>query len=307
MSNQKPRTEQEHLSILKSRGMLFEDEKKALAFLSRVSYFRLKYYWMDMLDKETEHDFIANTHFSTVVERYEFDKALRQIIFGAVGILEIGLRTRIINVISEQYGSGLWYLDKALFENEKYHEDFVLELKYEFGRSTDPFARDYINSHAGWDKNTLIGDNPDAWMIFETASFGTLSKMYKNLKPQLPARSAIANSFGLYSAKDLSSWLEAISMLRNIVAHHSRLWYRIFPKKPTNLKGHRDKWLASDMTEGQKQRVFGPISALLYLSNAIFPENNIKRDILALFDAHPNIPVYQLGFTKGWRENPIWK
>ena len=72
-----------------------------------------------MLDKETEHDFIANTHFSTVVERYEFDKALRQIIFGAVGILEIGLRTRIINVISEQYGSGLWYLDKALFENPK--------------------------------------------------------------------------------------------------------------------------------------------------------------------------------------------
>ena len=82
-------------------------------------------------------------------------------------------------------------------------------------------------------------------------------------------------------------------MLRNIVAHHSRLWYRIFPKKPTNLKGHRDKWLASDMTEGQKQRAFGPISALLYLCNAIFPENNI--------------PVYQLGFTKGWRENPIWK
>ena len=99
--------------------MLFEDEKKAQAFLSRVSYFRLKYYWIDMLDKETEHDFIANTHFSTVVERYEFDKALRQIIFGAVGILEIGLRTRIINVISEQYGSGLWYLDKALFENPK--------------------------------------------------------------------------------------------------------------------------------------------------------------------------------------------
>ena len=61
------------------------------------------------------------------------------------------------------------------------------------------------------------------------------------------------------------------------------------------------------MPEGQKQRAFGSISALLYLCNAIFPENNIKRDILVLFDAHPDIPVYQLGFTKGWRANPIWK
>ena len=32
------------------------------------------------------------------------------------------------------------------------------------------------------------------------------------------------NEFGLYSSKDLSSWLEAISVLRNAVAHHSRLW-----------------------------------------------------------------------------------
>ena len=28
----------------------------------------------------------------------------------------------------------------------------------------------------------MEGDNPDAWMILESATFGTLSKMYKNLK-----------------------------------------------------------------------------------------------------------------------------
>ena len=75
--------------MLKSRGMLFENDEKALAFLSRVSYFRLKYYWMDMLDHETEHDFLVNTHFRTVVERYKFDKTLKQILFDAIGILEI--------------------------------------------------------------------------------------------------------------------------------------------------------------------------------------------------------------------------
>ena len=69
----------------------------------------------------------------------------------------------------------------------------------------------------------LEGVSPDAWMIFESATFGTLSKMYKNLKNQSPEASRIANDFGLYSAGELASWLEAISVLRNIVAHHSRL------------------------------------------------------------------------------------
>lgn len=87
--------------------------------------------------------------------------------------------------------------------------------------------------------------------------------MYKNLKAQSPLKSAIANEFGLYSSKELSSWLEALSVLRNVIAHHSRLWYRIFSKKPMNIKGHRYGWLSNDMTENQRKRVFGVISCLV--------------------------------------------
>jgi abortive infection bacteriophage resistance protein len=204
-------------------------------------------------------------------------------------------------------GTGLWYLDNSLFENKDYHEDFVLDLKYEFGRSTDPFARDFIRDNNNWDEESLDGDNPDAWMIFETATFGTLSKMYKNLKAQSPLQSTIANEFGLYSSKDLSSWLEAISVLRNAVAHHSRLWYRIFAKKPVNIKVHRDKWLYQDMTDNQRKRAFGVISCLLYLVNALNPNNTLKEEILQLFTNHPKVPVYMLGFTGDWKDNPIWK
>ena len=100
----------------------------------------------------------------------------------------------------------------------------------------------------------MEGDNPDAWMILESATFGTLSKMYNNLKNQLPERAAIANDFGLYSAKELSSWLEAISVLRNIIAHHSRLWNRSLAKQPMNIKGHRDKWLSTPFTDNQKKK-----------------------------------------------------
>ena len=127
------------------------------------------------------------------------------------------------------------------------------------------------------------------------------------LKNQSPLKSRIANELGLYSARDLSSWLEAISVLRNTIAHHSRIWYRIFSKKPTNIRGHRYKWMVQDMTEHQRKRAFGVVSCLLYLCNAIKPDNTVKDDIKDLFCSMPDVPVFMIGFTRGWDNNPLWK
>ena len=287
--------------------MQFNDEEYAIECLSHISYFRLKYYWTDMIDEETDHDFLEGTSFDDVIARYNFDRILRQILFDAIETIEVALRAKIINHLSQAKDSGLWYLDESLFEKMDYYEDFLLDLKYEFERSTEPFAKEYIAKHTNWDSESMKGDNPDAWMILEVATFGTLSKMYKNLKNQLPQRATIANEFGLYSAKELSSWLEAISVLRNIVAHHSRLWNRSLAKQPMNIKGHRDKWLCTPFTDNQKKKPYGVITAMLYLCNAVYPENIIKTKILSLLDSSKDIPYGKLGFTGNWRNEPIWR
>ena len=307
MSNQKPRTIEEQIRLLRSRGMQFNDEEYAKECLSHISYFRLKYYWTDMIDEETDHDFLEGTSFDDVIARYNFDRILRQILFDAIETIEVALRAKIINHLSQAKDSGLWYLDESLFEKMDYYEDFLLDLKYEFERSTEPFAKEYIAKHTNWDSESMEGDNPDAWMILEVATFGTLSKMYKNLKNQLPQRATIANEFWLYSAKELSSWLEAISVLRNIVAHHSRLWNRSLAKQPMNIKGHRDKWLCTPFTDNQKKKPYGVITAMLYLCNAVYPENIIKTKILSLLDSSKDIPYGKLGFTGNWRNEPIWR
>ena len=198
MSNQKPRTIEEQIKLLRSRGMQFSSEEYAKECLSHISYFRLKYYWTDMIDEETEHDFLEDASFDDVIARYNFDRSLRLILFDAIEIIEVALRAKIINHLSQAKDSGLWYLDESLFEKMEYYEDFLLDLKYEFERSTEPFAKEYIAKHTNWDSESMEGDNPDAWMILEVATFGTLSKMYKNLKSQLPERAAIANDFRLY-------------------------------------------------------------------------------------------------------------
>lgn len=306
MSNQKPRTIEEQIRLLRSRGMVFSSEEYARQCLQHISYFRLKYYWTDMRDEDTEHDFLKGASFDDVVARYNFDRNLRLILFYAIEIIEVALRAKIIYHLSQAKDSGLWYLDNSLFEKQDYYEDSLLDLKYEFERSTEPFAKEYVAGHKNWDSESIEGDNPDAWMILEVATFGTLSKMYKNMKSQLPQRATIANEFGLYSAKELSSWLEAISVLQNIIAHHSRLWNRSLAKQPMNIKGHRDKWLNTPLTDNQKKKPYGVITAMLYLCNAVYPENQIKRKILSLLDSSKDIPYGKLGFTGNWREDSIW-
>ena len=39
-------------------------------------------------------------------------------------IIEVALRAKIINHLSQAKGSGLWYLDESLFERSDYYEDF---------------------------------------------------------------------------------------------------------------------------------------------------------------------------------------
>lgn len=137
--------------------MAFGDEESAKQCLAHISYFRLKYYWTDMRDESTEHDFKEDASFDDVIARYNFDRSLRLILFDAIEIIEVALRAKIINHLSQAKGSGLWYLDSSLFERKDYYEDFVLDLKHEFDRSTEPFAKEYISEHPNWDWESMEG------------------------------------------------------------------------------------------------------------------------------------------------------
>lgn len=287
--------------------MLFPNMGAAIDLFSRVSYSRLKYYWRDLIDEDADGDFQESVSFQTIIDRYSFDHKLRVVLFDAIETIEVALRAKIINHMSKAAGNGLWYLESALFEDEQRHMDFVLDLKYEFERSTEPFAKSYLAGHDDWDSETIEGDNPDAWLIIEVASFGTLSKMYKNLKSQLPQRSAIANDFGLYSAKDFSNWIEVISLMRNIVAHHSRLWNRSLGKKISDPKSKRFPWLNGELTEIQKKKTYAVACAIAYLCKAVNSQHGFTTALQNLCNEYPEIPLSKYGFPIRWKTEPIWR
>lgn len=307
MANKTPSSIADQIALLKHRGMLFLDEQSAHHFLKNISYYRLKGYWWDMQDNIALHTLKPNTYFEDIIERYNFDRRLRLILFDAIERIEIALRTKMIYHLSLAYGS-LWYLDSTLFEptslpsnaSVTIHQNTIIDLKKEFLRSQEIFIKDQ--------RNRYPNEDADSWKILEVASMGTLSKLYKNLKHQLPEKATIAKEMGLNLHSELSSWLEAITYVRNIIAHHSRLWSRNMVKIPIEkINNPKSDWLKGSLLPVQRKKPFLILSSMIYLCNEVTPNHQIKNKILKLFATAPNLPIYKLGFLNNWEKHPIWK
>ena len=236
MANKDSRSIQEQIDLLKDRGMIIKDEEFARLHLSHISYYRLKGYWWDMQENKDLHLFKKESVFEDVISRYFFDKELRLILFDAIETIEIALRTKMIYHLSQTYG-GLFYTDKKLFVNQSLHQQHIEDLMSEFMRSGEIFIKDFKHKYGVWEngKCTSLTQQPDAWVIFEVATFGTLSKIYKNISHQLPEKAKIANDFGLNIHTELSSWLEAISYLRK---YCSPSFQSLEPEHGKTTNGH---------------------------------------------------------------------
>lgn len=102
--NQLPRSIDEHIKYLQQKGMTFPDMEAATNLFSRVSYSRLKYYWRDLLDEDSDGNFKDAVTFTTIIKRYAFDHNLRVILFDAIETIEVALRAKIIDHISKATG-----------------------------------------------------------------------------------------------------------------------------------------------------------------------------------------------------------
>jgi abortive infection bacteriophage resistance protein len=289
---------EDQILLLKSRGMQFRNETEASHFLQNISYYRLKGYWWDMQVDRTTHQLLPETYFEDVIDRYTFDRHLRLILFDAVERIEVALRTQMIYHLSLGHGP-CWYQDASLVTDQVKQAKNLSKLMDEFGYSQEIFIKDH--------KRRYPGSHPESWKIMEIASFGTLSKFYKNLKHSTPEKSAIAKGMGLNLHTELSSWLEAIGYVRNIVAHHSRLWSRDMVKTPIlSIKNPSGDWLNLPVNSVQQKKAFLIISCMVYLCNKVTPNHQVKSKIKELIRDNPQVPVYKLGFFNNWENQNLW-
>ena len=107
--------------------------------------------------------------------------------------------------------------------------------------------------------------------------------------------------FGI-DEKILSSWIHTLVYIRNLCAHHSRVWNRtlaIKPKVPNKLA----EWKGIS-----NSKIF--CLFLIFKKLIIMPGEwkNFKNNLLQLLEEHNDIDMKRMGFLVDWgdRINSIW-
>lgn len=289
---------QDQTALLLSRNMSFRNVADAPHFLSNISYYRLKGYWWEMQDNKVNHHFGNGSLFEDVIDLYNFDRHFRLTVFNAIERIEIALRTKLIYHLSITYGPE-WYLNPASFDKQKEFASFISKVYSDMGRSSEEFIIKHFDNHPT--------EHLESWKALEVLTLGTLSKLYQNLKHQLPEKNNIAKEFGLNNQKYLVSWLLAITVIRNIIAHHGRLWNRVIINKYDWPASTHRSVLTYIPNNHQRRKIFPLLSAIIYMNDEISSGHHIKQELLQLFSTFPQIHLSRMGFPGNWQNEPIWK
>lgn len=139
------------------------------------------------------------------------------------------------------------------------------------------------------------------WAVCEVMSLGQLSRWYDNLKP-MPTRRAIADVYGV-NEEALKSWLRHISLVRNVCAHHSRLWNREFTITPALPRSRPASLAAQCQTNSRK--IYNTLVILLHCMDVIAPQHHWRTRLKDLIARHA-IPVAVMDFPSDWGQRAIW-
>lgn len=275
-----PLTIPEQLDLMIERGLIVNDRENALDIIRRTSYYRLSAYSLSLRKNDR---FYANVSFDDIYELYRFDDAFRKIIFDYASYVEIAFRAYISHTISQKYGP-LGYMIPDNFSNKQYHKDFMKHLTEEIRRSDDVFVEHHYRN-----KNSVF----PIWVAIECASFGELSKLFKNMKPE--DKQTIIDHWFSVKEDYISNWLHCSVFARNVAAHGGRFYNRKFKSVSVRLQGQLKKQFT-----GEDPFAFVVAINQLLPSKALAEQ--LHRDLEALFKKYPFAQKEKLGFPKTWKE-----
>ena len=290
-------TIEEHLTQLRERGLCITDEIQAIHYLSQVSYYRLAGYWWPMQSDKVNHIFKENSKFEDVIALYNFDRELRILLFDVIEKIEISLRTKLIYYLSHEFDPW-WFQNPAIFQDTGALIGTLASIKEEVERSKDTFIREHKRKY----RDDLRF--PPAWKTLELTSFGSLSKLYGNLKNNITSKDIIAKELGAVNHTYLPSWLQSIAQIRNYCAHHSRLWNRSLPGTPKLLPKPPFNWVVNIPSDSTK--LYMHLCIMRYMVNIIAPENSFSIKLQELLIKYPSVDPNALGMKPNWANEPLW-
>lgn len=309
---------EEQLDQLVARGMQASDRGRALDCLERIGYYRLSGYWFafrerpvllgeDTRKTEVFDRFKPGTTFQNAVDLYVFDKQLRLLVMDALERIEVALRVDVSHTLGR--------LDRfAYLKPELFHKEFSDRLDKDSGLSRH---HAWLGKHAqliGRSKEDFVRHNKSKyglplaiWVACEVWDFGTLSTLFSGMRET--EQDAIAGQYGVNNGRIFATWLRSLNYLRNVCAHHSRLWNRNMVDQPRLPAAAEQPWVAPFEDDAHaRARCFLLLTIARHLLQEINPRSSWPERMKEHLRSFPNLShlglnLAGMGAPAGWEAN----
>ena len=181
------------------------------------------------------------------------------------------------------------------------HDKWLTKLDDRSDNSKEEFAAHFRTKYA--DSAMPI------WIAVELLDFGPLSILLSGMR--YSDLQTISKSYGGLAPHLIKSWARAINGVRNVCAHHARLWNKPLIEQPAMVKpGQYADLDHLSHAPGTNKRVYAAFAVMRALLREVNPRtkwaDRLKEHVRS-FPSAPNIGIADAGFPEGWQDLPLWK
>lgn len=309
---------------LADRGLTLPNRDRTIRYLRHIGYFRLSPYTIPFQHGGPDHLIRAGTTFDDVLDLYVFDRALRLLVMDALERVEVAVRAALTDHMSTTYEDAHWYTSASHFRDRGKHRGLLkivgesVEKKLQAvaeptgasaAEDTDQSEATSLVHRSALEHYVMTYSSPElppSWLMVETLTIGQLTNAYKNLKRRSD-RTAVAASIGL-TATILESWMMTYVRVRNICAHHGRLWnvgLGVYPKIPSTPS---IPWLAGEdaFPERSEKRLYPVLVSLQSILETVSPGSSWAIRLHQLISTRPEMNLRGMGIPDSWSDDEFW-
>lgn len=302
----------DQLALLKQRGLQITDDVAAIEYLHRNGYYRLSAYWYpfrEIAANQRSDNFLPDSKFEDVCALYVFDKNFKLLLLDAIECVEIAARAEIALHLGayDIFAHTNQHLFRSSFTTsnrpgQTNYEKWQKKFNEAVARSQDEFVKHHERKYG--DRSSI-----PIWIAIELWDFGLLSRFYSGMKT--PDCISVATRFAIPNWNLMESWLRSLNYIRNVIAHHGRLWnlnLSINPKLPKENEMYDFDALLP--LQNVNTRIYSICCILGHFSNVIDSQSSWTQDLATLVKSFPNIPyvsIQDMGFPVNWQSHNFWK
>ena len=216
---------EEQIEILKYKGMTINDEEYAKKILLKENYFFLSGYRYPLMKSMTDKRFLEGVTFEEMYSLFLFDRAIRNVFFKYLLVIENNLKSIFSYQLSKKYGyKEKYYLRSKNFTNDKSKQrqvnDLIRKMKRQIRvNGSQHTATAHYMSNYGY---------VPLWILVKVLSFGIVGELFSIMK--YDDQVAICKIYDI-PVDEFSNYLPILSNYRNTCAHEDILYENRTQKK----------------------------------------------------------------------------